>query len=157
MAQVKSFDPTKDTLVLGGIQVTGFSDSKFTLTPNNGRSTITEGVDSDISVNIDSRHSGTITINLMQNSDFCRILDAWILQVSVSGGTPFFPVSLASISSNASLGTVGWIQDQAEYDVGQETGVRSYVIGVADSRLRPINGLGGIESIQAFAGTLGRF
>jgi hypothetical protein len=157
MAQVKSFNPVLDTLILGGVQVTGFSDTKFTLTPTNNRATTTQGIDGDISVNQDSRFSGTLTINLLQNSDMCRILDAWILQVSIAGGTPFFPVSLASVSSNASLGTVGWVQDQAEYDVGQETGVRSYVIGVADSRLRPINGLGGIESIQAYAGTLGRF
>jgi hypothetical protein len=154
---VKSFNPVLDTLMLGGVQVTGFSDTKFTLTPNNSRSTITEGVDADISVNIDSRHSGTITINLLQNSDMCRILDAWILSASLGNSSPFFPVSLVSVSSNASLGTVGWVQDQADYETGQETGSRSYVIGVADSRLRPITGTQGIESIVAYSGTLGNF
>jgi hypothetical protein len=154
---VKSFNPVLDTLMLGGVQVTGFSDSKFTLTPNNSRSTITQGVDSDISVNIDSRHSGTITINLLQNSDMCRVLDAWIMSTSLGNSSPFFPVSLVSVSSDTSLGTVGWVEQQADYETGQETGTRSYTIGVADSRLRPITGTEGLESIVAYSGTLGNF
>ena len=149
---VKSFDPTRDRLVLGGYNVTGWADSKFTLTPNNSRSTITEGVDGDISVNKDSRYSGTITINLMQNSDMCRIMDAWIRSDLV-----FFPVQLESVTSNTSLGTVGWVQDQADYETGQETSTRSYVIGVQDSRLVPIEGTSPIGAISQFAGTLGNF
>jgi hypothetical protein len=157
MAQVKSYDPTKDTLNLGGVDVTGWADSKFTLTPNNSRSTVTEGIDSDISVNIDSRFSGTLTINLMQNSNMCRLLDAWIYSVGTSGGTPFFPVSLKAVSSNTGLGTVGWIQDQADYETSQETGTRSYVIGVADSRLLPLTQLADFDAIQAYAGAVGNF
>jgi hypothetical protein len=157
MAQVKQFDPTKDNLKLGGVTVTGWADSKFTLTPNNSRSTVTEGVDGDISVNIDSRFSGTLTINLLQNSNMCRLLDAWVLQVSTSNGTPFFQVTLESKTSNGSLGTIGWIQDQADYETGQETATRSYVIGVADSRFKPLAGVGTVESIQAFAGVVGNF
>ena len=154
---VKSFNPALDTLMIAGINVTGWADTKFTLTPNNSRSTITEGVNGDISVNQDSRISGTITINLLQNSDMCRILDAWILKVSNDNSSPFFPISLVSPSCNVSLGTQGWVQDQAEYDVGQETGSRSYVIGVADSRQRPITGTECLESIGAYSGTLGSF
>jgi hypothetical protein len=157
MAQVKQFDPTKDTLNLGGVDVTGWSDSKFTLTPNNSRSTVTEGIDGDISVNIDSRFSGTLTINLMQNSNMCRLLDSWIYSVSTSGGSPFFPVSLKSVTSNAGLGTVGWVQDQPDYETGQETGTRSYVIGVADSRLLPLTQLADFDAIQAYAGAVGNF
>ena len=157
MAQVKSFNPVLDTLILGGVQVTGFSDTKFTLTPTNNRATTTQGIDGDISVNQDSRFSGTLTINLLQNSDMCRILDAWILSASLGNSSPFFPVSLVSVSSNASLGTVGWVEQQADYETAQETGTRSYTIGVADSRLRPINGIQDIESIIAFSGTLGNF
>jgi hypothetical protein len=154
---VKSFNPVLDTLMLGGVQVTGFSDSKFTLTPTNNRATTTQGIDGDISVNQDSRFSGTLTINLMQNSDMCRVLDAWIMSASLGNSSPFFPVSLVSVSSNTSLGTVGWVEQQPDYETGQETGTRSYVIGVADSRLRPITGTEGLESIVAYAGTLGSF
>lgn len=156
MSQVKQFDPTRDTLNLGGVDVTGWADSKFELTPNNSRSTVTEGVDGDISVNVDSRFSGTLTINLLQNSNMCRILDAWVYQVK-AGGTPFFPVSLKSETSNGGLGTVGWIQDQAPYATGQETAARTYVIGVADSRLRPLSQVSDLEAIQAYSGVTGLF
>lgn len=156
MALPIQFDPTRDTLNLGGVIVTGWADSKFELTPNNSRSTVTEGVDGDISVNVDSRFSGTLTINLLQNSNMCRLLDGWIYAVR-QGGTPFFAVALKSETSNVGLGTVGWIQDQAPYATGQETGTRSYVIGVADSRLRPSDKVAELEAIQAYAGVIGLF
>lgn len=147
MSKVRSFDPTVDTLNLGGVGVTGYSDSKFTLTPNNSRSTVTEGIDGEISVNVDSRFAGTLTVNLMQNSSMCARIDAWIYNVKTTR-IAFFPVSIQSLSSNAQLNTIGWIQDQADFSVEQETGTRSFVIGVADSRLLPIGDAN--QAIQAY-------
>lgn len=143
-----SFDPTKDLCELGGVTVYGWADTKFTITPNNSRSTITEGVDGDISVNIDSRFSGTLTINLLQTSSMCGIMDAWIRQ-SYTSGLAIFPVTIKSESSNMTLNTLGWIQDQAEYEAGQETGTRSYVIGLRDTRMLPDNAVS--KAIQAEA------
>lgn len=156
MSQVRSFDPTRATLELGGKTCTGYADSKINVTPNNSRSTVTEGIDGDISVNIDSRFAGTLSVNLMQNSTMARTLDAWILSVKTTGN-PFFPVTLRDESSRVGLGTVGWIQDQADYEVAQETGTRTYVIGIADSRLKPLTDLEPIQSLEAFSGALGLF
>lgn len=151
MSQVKSFNPLLDTLELGGITVTGWSDSKFTLTPNNSRSTVTEGIDGDISVNQDNRLAGKLTINLMQNSAACQFLDAHVYTVHKVGKSPLFPVSLEAPSSGVELATVGWIEDQADFEVGQETGTRSYVIGVADSITTPLTGTASARAIAEYA------
>lgn len=136
MAQRKAFDPTKASCVLGGISVTGWApDTKFTVTPNNSRATITEGVDNDVSVNVDSRFSGKLNINLLHNASFNGVLEAWVDQVNLTGN-PFFLVSVSD-PSGSFLETVGWIEDQAEYGVSQETSTRTWVIGLADSRMQP--------------------
>lgn len=148
-----SFDPTKDLCELGGVSVYGWADTKFSITPNNSRSTVTEGVDGDIAVNVDSRFSGTLTINLMQTSSMCGVLDAWIRQ-SYTSGLVIFPVTIKSESSNMTLNTLGWIQDQAEYAAEQETGTRTYVIGLRDTRMLPDNPVSRAIQAEAIASDL---
>jgi len=157
MSGVKSFNPVLDTLLIGGIQVTGYAESKFTITPTNNRATTTQGIDGDISVNVDSRYSGTLTVNLLQNSDTCRVLDAMILSQSITGSTPFFLVSVECPSSAMSLATTGWIEQQAEFETSQETGTRSYTLGLADTRFSPAAELVIPESIGTVLNGLGTF
>jgi hypothetical protein len=156
MSSPKVFNPKEDTLEIGGITVTGYADSKFTLTPTNGRSTATVGVDGDISVNIDSRTVGTLTVNLMQNSTMCQFLDAHIYAVQKAGKSPLFPLSIDAPTSGVELATVGWIETQADYETGQETSTRSYVIGVADSMTLPRTGTASVRAIAEYA-VLGQF
>lgn len=147
---VKSYDPKKVSLVTGGISVYGFGpDTKITISRNNMVSTITEGVDGDISVNIDNRYSGKMEIQLLHNSSMNAIYENWLKQVEVTGN-PFFPVTFSD-PSGSSLSTIGWLEEQPSYDVGTETSTRTWVIGLQDARMYPnatIATVSGVQSMQ---------
>lgn len=134
MALPKAFDPTRATVVINGNSVYGWApDTKFTITPTNSRKTVTSGVDGDISVNIDKRYDGTLTINLLQNSTFNLYLQS-LLVASDSGNQYFISVGVEDPTSGFTLTTTGWIQDEPEHSVGQETSTKTWTIGLANSR-----------------------
>ena len=136
MTMLASFDPKKVILTLGLQTVTGFApDTKLTVSRSNNVSTKTEGVDGDLSINIDSRFSGNLSVNLLHNAEFNKVLAAWVYQLDATG-YPFFPVEMEDPSGMA-ISTVGWIEVQPDYGVAQETGTLEWVIGLQDARLKP--------------------
>ena len=138
MATLQSFDPTRASVSIAALNVTGWApDTKFEITPTNSRKTVTEGVDGDISVNIDSRYSGTLTINLLQNASFNRVLTTLSLGTD-QANFPFFPVAISDPTSGYSLITQGWIQDEPAHSVAQETGTKTWTIGLQDTRGLPL-------------------
>lgn len=134
MATLKSFDPTRCKVIIALNEVIGYApDTKFTVAPTNSRKTVTEGVDGDISVNVDSRYSGTLTINLLQNATFNKFMQDLALGGNLAT-FPFFPVTIVDPTSDYFLNTIGWIQEQPEHGVAQETSTKSWVIGLKDTR-----------------------
>lgn len=134
MALPIAFDPTRANVLINGNQVTGWApDTKFTVTPTNSRKTVTEGTDGDISVNIDKRYSGTLTINLLQNSTFNYYLQS-LLVASDEGNQYFLSIGVEDKTSGYTLVTTGWIQDEPEHGVGQETGTKTWTLGLANTR-----------------------
>jgi len=131
---LKSFDPTRAKVIIAGNDVTGWApDTKFTVTPTNPRKTVTAGVDNDISVNIDSRYVGTLEINLLQNAEFNSYLQYLNLGGDVAN-FPFFPISIADPTSDYYLDTVGWLETESDHSVAQETGTKTWIIGLQDTR-----------------------
>ena len=134
MSTLKAFDPTRAKCVIALNDVTGWApDTKFTITPTNPRKTVTTGVDNDISVNIDSRYVGTLELNLLQNAEF----NSYLQYLNLGGDAanfPFFPVSIADPTSDYYLDTVGWIETEADHSVAQETGTKTWIIGLQDTR-----------------------
>lgn len=133
---IKAFDPTKVPVTIGLETVTGFApDTKVVISRNNSVSTVTEGVDGDISVNLDSRFSGKATISLLNNSPFVSLITAWVASTQATG-FPFLPFEMKD-PSGQSITTVCWVEEQPDYTISQETGTQDWVFGIQDSRLLP--------------------
>ena len=136
MSTIQSFDPKKVVITLGLETVTGFApDTKATVTRANGVATSTAGVDGDLSINIDSRYNGTLTVSLLHNASFNNILTSWVMALEQTS-FPFFQVDMDDPSGQA-ISTTGWIETQPDYAVAQETGTMEWVIGLQDARLKP--------------------
>lgn len=133
---IKAYDPKKATAVIGGQTPTGLApDTKYLVSRTNAISTVTEGIDGDISINIDSRFSGTFTLSLLHNSPFNDVISSWVYALD-STGYPFLPFELND-PSGSSISTVCWVETQPDYSVAQETGTLDWVFGLADCRLLP--------------------
>jgi len=136
MTMLAAYDPKKVICTLGLQTVTGFApDTKLVISRSNNVSTKTEGVDGDLSINIDSRFSGTLSVSLLHNASFNKVLAAWVFQLGVTG-YPFFPVEVED-PSGMSISTVGCVEVQTDYTTAQETGTLEWVIGLQDARLKP--------------------
>ncbi len=153
MTMPASFDPKKVICTLGLQTVTGFApDTKLVISRSNNVTTKTEGVDGDLSINIDSRFSGTLSISLLHNASFNKVLSAWVFQLGVTG-IPFFPVEVED-PSGLNISTVGWIEVQPDYTVAQETGTLEWVIGLQDARLLPSQSAARVSAAESLVSSL---
>lgn len=133
---IKAYDPKKVSCSIGLQPVTGFApDTKITIARTNNVTTVTNGIDGDISVNIDNRYTGTATISLLHNSPFNDLLTSWVLSLEATS-YPFLPFEMNDPSGQA-ISTICWIEVQPDYAVAQETGSLEWVLGLADARLAP--------------------
>lgn len=149
--ELKAFDPSKVTLTLGGLAPTGYApDTKIVISRANGVSTRTEGVDGDLSINIDPRKSGSLVMSLMHNSSYNDVIYTWLKLVETTG-VPFFPVYFEDPSGQM-VDTVGWFETQGDYTTAQETSTLEWTIGLKDATLRPIETGGVLGTIEAFTG-----
>lgn len=149
--ELKAFDPSKVTLTLGGLAPTGYApDTKIVISRANGVSSRTEGLDGDLSINIDPRKSGSLVMSLMHNSSYNDIIYAWLKSVEVTG-IPFFPVYFEDPSGQM-VDTVGWFETQGDYTTAQETSTLEWTLGLKDATLRPIATGGVLGAIEAFTG-----
>jgi hypothetical protein len=147
MSTIQSFDPKKAVITLGLQTVTGFApDTKATVTRANGVATTTSGVDGDLSINIDSRYNGTLTVSLLHNASFNNVLTSWVMALEQTS-YPFFPVEMDD-PSGQSISTVGWIETQPDYAIAQETGTMDWVIGLADARLKPTQSVARLDATR---------
>jgi len=149
--ELKAYDPSKVTLTLGGLAPTGYApDTKIVISRANGVSTRTEGVDGDLSINIDPRKSGSLVMSLMHSSSYNDVIYKWLKYVETSG-VPFFPVYFEDPSGQM-VDTVGWFETQGDYTTAQETSTLEWTIGLKDATLRPIETSGVLGAIEAFNG-----
>lgn len=147
--ELKSYDPTKVKLILGAIEPTGLApDTKYVVSRTNSLATPTEGVDGDVSVNIDPRKTGTLTLSLMHTSSTNDLIYAWLKTVETSGN-PFFNLLLVD-PSGQKIDTAAWFQTQGDYTTAQETSTIEWTIGLFDATLRPYNTGGTLGAIQAY-------
>ena len=148
MSEVLTYDPSKVTLTIGGTTVTGFAtDTKITISRTNGIAGRTEGVDGDLSINIDPRTSGTLVFSLLHNAAFNDLVYAW-LEVVRTSGNPVAPLYFEDPSGQY-VDTVCWFETQGDYTMSQETSNLDWTLGIADATLRPVDSEGILGAIQA--------
>lgn len=146
-----AYSSSKVRLILGGVTAFGFADdSKIVIAKAEDLVLPLEGVDGELSLAVNNKTMGTMTISLQNTSDFNGYLETFAAQATVTGIVAF-PVVMEDPAGSSLITTVGWIQTQPDYNVAGEVGTRDWVIGLQDARTQPnsitatvLNGIKGI-------------
>lgn len=131
-----TYDPEDIILLIGGYPITSWgSDSAVTLSANNDRVEVQEGILGDITVNKSRKLSGTLTVNVKAQSIEDKMFD----ELGTVEGLYGMPIALYIGSANKQLITDGWYQGMADLEAGTTMGDRSHVFGVSSSSLSLID------------------
>ena len=144
MADVSTYDPTKMTVIVGGVIVTGFADGDF-VTAKRDEDLYTKkvGAGGHVARTKSGNKSGTIEITLLQSSPAVNELAALVaLDNFLFDGDVLIPISILSPGDNAELvvSTQSWLKTPPEMTYGKEAGERKFVFDCADLKLS----LGGV-------------
>lgn len=152
LTPLRAYSSAKVTLHLGGLEVFGFADdSKIVISKADDIIIPYEGVDGEISLAINAKKMGTMTISLQNTSKFNEILEVWVTQ-STTTGFASFPVLMNDPAGSTLLSAFGWIQTMPDYTVGTEVGTRDWVIGLQDARTSPSTATSPLNALQANLG-----
>lgn len=151
------YDVGRVTQTLGGATITGFAEgSKVTITKADAVTSTSRGIDgTDITINLVNMKDGTVSFNLMRNSEFNKSMMAWHNAYIQKVGPYYLPYQLED-PSGYSLNTVAWLETQPDYEAAQETGEVTWVLHVQDANMQPSQSAATAAFTSIFTGvTLG--
>lgn len=139
MATTSTYDPTKLTVIVGGVIVSGFSDGDY-ITAKRDEDLYTKrvGADGHVARARNGNKSGTIEIKLLQGSPAVAEIAALVaLDNFLFDGDVLIPISIVSPGTAAELvvSTQSWLKTAPEMVFGKEVGERTFVFDCADLKL----------------------
>lgn len=139
MATTSTYDPTKLTVIVGGVIVSGFSDGDY-ITAKRDEDLYTKrvGADGHVARARNGNKSGTIEIKLLQGSPAVSEIAALVaLDNFLFDGDVLIPISIVSPGTAAELvvSTQSWLKTAPEMVFGKEVGERTFVFDCADLKL----------------------
>lgn len=139
MATTSTYDPTKLTVIVGGVIVSGFSDGDY-ITAKRDEDLYTKrvGADGHVARARNGNKSGTIEIKLLQGSPVVSEIAALVaLDNFLFDGDVLIPISIVSPGTAAELvvSTQSWLKTAPEMVFGKEVGERTFVFDCADLKL----------------------
>ena len=139
MANVSTYDPTKLTVIVGGVIVSGFTDGDY-ITAKRDEDLYTKrvGADGHVARSRNGNKSGTIEIKLLQGSPAVSELSALVaLDNFFFDGDILIPISIVSPGDGAELvsSSQSWLKTAPEMVFGKEVSERSFVFDCADLKL----------------------
>ena len=139
------YDSKDSQLIIGVIPMESFGDNKITITRNNDRTTLMEGVDGDNLFATSNKTAGTISFDLIYGTDYDLYMD------NLTNYKGLFPVAFTHIKSFKNLTTFGKVMTQADITNGETPEFRTWTL-VVDSVDMSVNGQRGefIDTVQQF-------
>lgn len=139
MATTSTYDPSKLTVIVGGVIVSGFSDGDY-ITAKRDEDLYTKrvGADGHVARARNGNKSGTIEIKLLQGSPAVSEIAALVaLDNFLFDGDVLIPISIVSPGTAAELvvSTQSWLKTAPEMVFGKEVGERTFVFDCADLKL----------------------
>jgi hypothetical protein len=139
MADVSTYDPTKLTVIVGGVIVSGFTDGDFIMAKRDeDLYTKRVGADGHVARARNANKAGTIEITLLQSSPAVAEIAALLaLDNFLFDGDVLVPISILSPGTNAELvaSTQSWLKTAPEMGFGKEVGERKFIFDCADLKL----------------------
>lgn len=134
-----TYDPSKLTVIVGGVIVSGFSDGDF-ITAKRDEDLYMKrvGADGHVARARNGNKSGTIEIKLLQSSPAVNEIAALVaLDNFLFDGDILIPIAIVSPGDGAELvaATQAWLKTPPEMVFGKEVGERSFVFDCADLKM----------------------
>jgi len=139
-----TYDPSKLTVIVGGVIVSGFSDGDF-ITAKRDEDLYMKrvGADGHVARARNGNKSGTIEIKLLQSSPAVNEIAALVaLDNFLFDGDILIPIAIVSPGDGAELvaATQAWLKTPPEMVFGKEVGERTFIFDCADLKMS----LGGV-------------
>jgi len=134
-----TYDPTKLTVIVGGVIVSGFIDGDF-ITAKRDEDLYMKrvGADGHVARARNGNKSGSIEIKLLQSSPAVNELSELVaLDNFLFDGDILIPIQIVSPGDGAELvvSTQSWLKTPPEIVFGKEVGERSFLFDCADLKL----------------------
>ena len=133
---LKTYNPKKVVLVVGGVPMGGYADGTFILFERTSdQYTKISGADGEVSRAKSNDRTGMMTLTLAQTSDSNDILSG-IAQLDERLDSGVVPVLLKEIDGTTTIfsGT-GWIRKMPNVEFGKEITNREWILDVAETEV----------------------
>lgn len=130
---VRTYDPKKVKVVIGGIPMGGFADGTFvTIERSNDSFTKVSGADGPVSRAKSNDFSGMLTLTLAQTSPSNDVLSGFLLADELEG-EGIIPVIVKDFGGSSNLvSAFGWVRKPANASYAKEIEDREWTLDLAD-------------------------
>lgn len=129
---VKTYDPKKVAIVIGGVPMSGFADDTFVkVSRKEDLFTMYVGADGETARAKSNNRSGEMTLTLAQTSPSNDVLSAFHLadELDNAGVVPILIKDLSGTS--VFFSAAGWIRKAPDAEFGKEINTREWVFDLA--------------------------
>jgi len=133
MSVVKTYDPKKCLVIIGGVPMSGFGEDTFVAVARDEDAfTKVVGADGEVSRSKSANRAGSLTLTLMQTSLSNDVLSA-LAAADELDGRGVVPVLIKDLTGTTTLFAAhGWIRKVPDVELGKDIGTREWVIDTAD-------------------------
>lgn len=130
---VRTYDPKKVVVIIGGVPMGGFADGTFvTVARENDSFTKVSGADGIVSRAKSSDKSGSLTMTLAQTSPSNDVMTGFV-QADELSNNGIVPVLVQDFSGRTVLvSAFGWVRKPPDSEFGKEISDREWVMDLAD-------------------------
>ena len=136
------YNPLNTSLLINFVEPVDYAEGTKIVVSKNSDIVIPHvGVNGEVALATNQDRTGTLTFSLKNTSPFNDVMSGLVQATQLNG--LFFPVSLLEPSTAGMLITsLGWVQSQPDYTLGQEIGQLDWVIGLVDCTGLSVGGTG---------------
>jgi hypothetical protein len=130
---VRTYDPKKCIVIIGGIPMGGFADGTFVMVErSNDAFTKVSGADGGVSRAKSNDISGTLTLTLAQTSPSNDILSGFA-QLDEQSNNGVVPLAITDLGGRTTcVSGFGWVKKFPSIENGKEISNREWVLDCAD-------------------------
>ena len=140
------YNPLNTSLLIAELEPTDYAEgTKVVVSKNSDLVLPNVGVNGEVALAVNQDRTGTLTFSVKNTSPFNEIMTGLVQAQQI--GNLFFPVQLREQSTEGfDINSLGWVQTQPDYTLGQEIGQLDWVIGLVDATSGNFGATGSIIS-----------
>jgi hypothetical protein len=133
MADLRTYDPKKVIVTVGGVPMSGYADGTFiSVERDNDTWSKVSGADGAVSRAKSNDRTGTLTLTLQQTSPSNDVLSGFA-RVDEISNDGVVPISVTDLGGRTVIfSAFGWVQKPPTVEMAKEISNREWVLALAD-------------------------